>query len=181
MLVDQEDWKTISDKHDYHFLATFPGTTKQHLYYIPDCKLLQQASSSNHHYMWNDIQLSKGQMKKDRLIEVEMGNNKENVYYRSASCLGVKMCPEQVCTYVAPIREKRSCRTHTHKKMVQSDESSVEFVYIYSQDYEKDNRRWTGGIVRNQKDETNNLHNHELHGAFKICNLVQDKIIGDAV
>jgi len=55
-------------------------------------KLLQQASSSNHHYMWNDIQLSQGQMKKDRLIE-EIGNNKENVYYRSASCLGVKICP----------------------------------------------------------------------------------------
>jgi len=65
--------------------------------------------------------------------------------------------------------------------MVQSDECPVEFVYIYPQDYEKDNRRWTEGIVQNQKDETNNLHNYELHGAFKICNLVQDKIIGDAV
>ena len=26
------------------------------------------------------------------------------------------MCPEKGCTYVAPIREKRGCRTHTHKK-----------------------------------------------------------------
>jgi len=39
------------------------------------------------------------------------------------------MCPEKGCTYVAPIREKRGCRTHTHKKMVQSDECPVEFVY----------------------------------------------------
>ena len=86
------------------------------------------------------------------------------------------MHPEKGCTYVAPIREKRGCKTHTHKKMIQSDRCPVEFVYIYPQHYEKDNRRWIGGIVRNQKDETNNLHNHELHGAFKICNLVQDKI-----
>lgn len=69
MLVDQENWKTVSDKRDYHFLGAFPGTTTQQLYYIPDCKSLQQASTSNHHYMWNDIQLSKGHMKKDRLIK----------------------------------------------------------------------------------------------------------------
>ena len=40
--------------------------------------------------------------------------------------------------------------------------------------------RWIGGIVQNEKDKTKNLHNHKLHGAFKICNLVRDKI-NDAV
>ena len=49
-------------------------------------------------------------------------------------------------------------------------------MYIYQQNFKNDNRRLIGGIVRNQKDRTKNLHNHKLHGAFKICNLVKDKI-----
>ena len=43
-----------------------------------------------------------------------------------------------------------------------------------------DHRRWIGGIIRNQKEVSSNLHSHELHGAFKIYTLVQDKIC-DAV
>ena len=116
MLADQENWKTISDKRDYHFLGTFSEPSEQHLYYIPDCTSLQQASASDHHCMWKDIQLSKGNMNKDRLIEIEIGDNKENVFYRSAACQGVKMCPEIGCTYVAPIREKKGCKTHTQQK-----------------------------------------------------------------
>ena len=117
LLTDQENWKKISNKRDYHFLGTFPEPSKQQLYYIPDCTLLQQASTSDHHYIWNDIQLSKGNMNKDRLIEVEIGESKEHVFYRSAPCQGVKMCPENGCSYVAPIREKRGCKTHTQQKL----------------------------------------------------------------
>ena len=40
MLADQENWKTISDKRDYHFLGTFSEPSEQHLYYIPDCTSL---------------------------------------------------------------------------------------------------------------------------------------------
>lgn len=47
---------------------------------------------------------------------------------------------------------------------------------IYPQDFQTDQRRWIGGIVQNQKCDANNLHNHELHGTFKICNLVREKI-----
>ena len=115
-------------------------------------------------------------MNKDRLIEVEIGDKKESVFYRSASCLGVKMCPEAGYNYLAPIREKRNCKTHTEQKLVRSEGCPVDFVYIYPQEFDKDHRRWIGGIVRNQKDVTENLHNHKLHGAFKICDLVRDKI-----
>ena len=142
MLADPENWKSLTDKHDYHFLGTFPKSTEQHLYYIPDCTSLQQASSSNPHFLWNDIQLSKGQVNKDRLIQVEVGDNKESVFYRSASCLGVKVCPEVSCNYLAPIREKRNCKTHTHQKLVRSESCPVELVYIYPQQFDKDHRRW---------------------------------------
>ena len=176
MLSDQENWKSISNKCDYHFLGAFSQPTEQHLYYIPDCTSLHQAANPNHHYLWNDIQLSKGQGNKDRLIEVEIGATKEKVFYRSASCLGVKSCPEEGCDYVAPIREKRGCKKHTNQKLVRSDTCPVEYVYIFPEKYETDHRRWIGGIIRNQKEQSSNLHNHKLHGAFKICTFVQDKI-----
>ena len=131
MLSDQENWKSLTDKRDYHFLGTFSESTKQHLYYIPDCMSLHQASSSNPHFLWNDVQLSKGQMNKDRLVQVEIGDSKEFVFFRSASCLGVKVCPEVGCNYTAPIREKRNCKTHTHQKLVRSESCPVELVYIY--------------------------------------------------
>lgn len=46
-------------------------------------------------------------MNKDRLIEAEIGDNKEHVYFRCAPCQGVKICPEKGCNYIAPIREKK--------------------------------------------------------------------------
>ena len=76
MLADQQNWKTVSDKQDYHFLGAFPKSTEQQLYYIPYYTSLQQASPSNNHFLWNDIQLSKGQVNKHRLIEVEIGDKK---------------------------------------------------------------------------------------------------------
>ena len=62
------------------------------------------------------------------------------------------MCPENGCSYVAPIREKRGCKTHTQQKLIRSEGCPVEIVYIYPQNFKKDNRRWIGGIVRNQKE-----------------------------
>ena len=47
------------------------------------------------------MQLSKGQINRDRFITVEIGNKKE-VFYRSAPCLGVKYCPEKECNHVVP-------------------------------------------------------------------------------
>ena len=78
---------------------------------------------------------------------------------------------------MAPIREKRGCKNHTHQKLlVRSSGCPVEFIYIYPEKYETDHRRWIGSIIRNQKAPMSNLHNHKLHGAFKICTLVQNKI-----
>ena len=176
LLQDQENWKQVSSKQDYHFLGSFSKLTEQQLYYIPDCNQLQQSSTSNPHFLWSDMQLSKGKLNKDRLIEVEIGNKKEKVFYHSAPCLGVKVCSEPGCSHVAPIRERRACVKHPNQKMVRTDECPVEFIYIYPQSYHDDHRRWIGGIVRNQKQPETNLHNHPLHPAFKMCNFVKDKI-----
>lgn len=38
-------------------------------------------------------QLSKGQLIKKRLLSVDIAGKKEEVYYSSTPCLGVKVCP----------------------------------------------------------------------------------------
>ena len=179
LLADQENWKSVTDKRDYQFLGSSKDpTADQYLYYIPEWKSLKQAPGSDPHFLWSDIQLSKGVLNKDRMIDVSIGDKTEKLYYRSAPCLGVKTCPEVGCDYVAPIRERRSCKNHPQCKLQRSESACpVEFVYnMYPVEHQTDGRRWIGGIVRNQKSSSSNLHNHPLHGSNKICSLVQDKI-----
>ena len=75
-----ENLKSIKSKQDYQFLGSFEHPSPQQLFFIPDCSKLEQRSLTNPHFIWADIQLSKGQLNKDRLIKVEMidkdGNKK---------------------------------------------------------------------------------------------------------
>ena len=73
--------------------------------------LQQPCEDPLRHFIWKDIviQLSNSQLNHDRLITVEIGCKRVEVFYRSAPCLGVKYCPQEGCSYVVPIciREKR--------------------------------------------------------------------------
>jgi len=60
---------------------------------------------------------------------------KDNVYYRTAPCIGVKTCTVSGCTYIAPIHEKRPCPHHKNK-LVRSEGCPVEFVYVYPEDWQ---------------------------------------------
>ena len=67
-----ENWKSIENKRDYHFLGSFSKPLPQQLYFIPNCLELEQSSITDLHFLWSDIQLSKGPLNKDRLIEIEL-------------------------------------------------------------------------------------------------------------
>ncbi len=131
-LKEPENWGHIDSKQDYQFLGVYPHPCRQNIYFIPDVTALKQSSDSLH-FLWNDIRFSKGQLNKDRRIEVEVGNKKESVYYRTAPCIVVKHCSVSGCGYVAPVREKRPCPHHTNK-LVKTEGYPVEFVYIYPED-----------------------------------------------
>ena len=181
LLKCPENWKSIGCKRDYQFLGTLHIPSPQQLYFIPNCFELEQGSCTNPHYLWTDIQLSKGHLNKDQIIEVELVDingqiKKEKMFYRSAPCLEVKHCPQQGCKYIAPIRERRHCPNHPEHKLARSENCPVEFVYMFPQKYQEDHRRWIGGIVRVEKHTSSNLHNHPLHGSTKISQCVQDKV-----
>lgn len=92
-LTESENWFIIETKKDYHFPGVYSTQCQQQLYYIADVTTLEQ-SCDDPHFLWKDIQLSKGQLNKPRLITADVGGKKEEIYYRSAPCLGVKRCPQ---------------------------------------------------------------------------------------
>ena len=121
--------------------------------------------------MWKDIQLSKGQLNKKRLISADVAGE---IYYSSAPCLGVKVClHKELCDYVVSIRDKRCCPKH-NLPLERTSGCPVEFVYVHPKD--PNDKRWMGGLVRCQKDPSDNLHNHLLHGASKISQCIKSKI-----
>ena len=104
-LIDSENWLSVETKRDYHFPGVFATQHLQQLYYIEDVNILEQ-NWDEPHFIWKDIQLSKGQLNKSRLITAEIAGKMEEVYYRSAPCLGIKQCPHESCNYAVSIREK---------------------------------------------------------------------------
>ena len=89
----------LDSKHQYQFLGSYNVPALQQLYYTT--KLPQY-----YHFLWNDIQLSKGKVNKDRKIEVVINGESENVFYWSAPCNGVKRCSVLDCPYIVPVCEK---------------------------------------------------------------------------
>ena len=134
----------------------FSSPNIQHLHYTPDMKSLHQSSETDANFLWTDIQLSKGQLNKDCLITVKICGRNEDVFYRSAPCLGVKYSPQKDYQYTVPICDKRVCPEH-NKPLEISFNCTVEFVYIRPK-AKDDNRRWIAGLVRCQKGSTDNLH-----------------------
>ena len=143
-LNESENWKEINGKQCYQFPGVFSSPTVQYLYYTPDTKSLHQSSETYTIILWTDIELSKGQLNKERLITMKICGKNENVFYHSTSCLGVKLCPQKDCKYIIPICDRRVCPEHS-KPLEKSFNCPVEFGYIRPK-ANTDNRRWIAGL-----------------------------------
>ena len=96
-LLTQEEWKIIETKQDYQYLVVYDHPGQQTLYFIQNIQELEQ-TADNDHFLWDDIQFSKGSLNKDRMIQTVIKNQNETVLYRTAPCNGVKMCTISGCT-----------------------------------------------------------------------------------
>ena len=163
-LNESENWLRTETKKEYRFPGVYPSKCQQQLFYVSDISALEQTCEDSH-FIWKDIQLSKGQLNKPRLITVCISGVDKEVYYQSAPCLGVKKCPSFACGYVVAIRDKGRCPIHK-LDLEKTTGCPVEFIYIHPKD-NSDGRRWFGGMVRCQKGPSENAHNHPLHSATK--------------
>ena len=181
MLLDKENWTQISSKEQYQFPGIFSTPHTHVVFYTPNCMNLPQ-SSSNPHFMWEDIQISKSGYNKDREITINFesdDHDEESLMYRIASCNGVKVCPEDSCNYVVPVLAQRSCPDHLTSKLIKtnaSDPCPVQIAYIYPKHYSEDHRRWIFAFVSHQKTPCESLHNHRMHSSSKICSKVKEMI-----
>ena len=106
---------------------------------------------------------------------MDVGGKKENIYYRSTPCGGVKVRSEPSCNYVAAVREKIRSKLHPSAQLNRVKDCPVEFAYLFPEN-SNDNRRWIFALVRNQKEPMINLHSHAIHGPTKIAKCVQENI-----
>lgn len=67
LLSQPENWMEIDTKLTYQFPGVFSKPALHQLYFTCDVSRHAQ-SCEDPHFIWKDIQLSKGQLNKDRLI-----------------------------------------------------------------------------------------------------------------
>ena len=176
LMTDKENWTIINFKRDYQFPGFYEKEQNQSIFYTPNALERDQADTSNPHFMWDDIQLSKGKVNKDRQIFFEIDKVRVPLMYRCAPCNGIKFCPVETCNFVAPISQQRPCRLHPDKPLVKRNDSGpvcpVEFAYLYPPE-KSDTQRWILGIVRHQKQIQKNIHNHPMPRPSKVCSMVK--------
>ena len=179
MLTDKENWKTVASKESYQFPAVFKESHGNVLFFCGNIKDLPHFTDKSPHFLWSDVQFSKGSSNKDRLIETDIDGKYESIFYRVAPCRGVKQC-EQCDHAVGNTTMKNNCTKHPRAPLVRSEGCPVEFVHIYPQN-SQNNRQWIGGLCRNHHlSPSTNHHNHAIPGSHNIPQYVHAKI-ADAV
>ena len=73
------------------------------LLYSKDVSKLPQYVASKPHFLWDDIQLSKGKLNPDRMVTMNINGIDEEVFYRMAPCNGVKVCSALDCSHAKPL------------------------------------------------------------------------------
>lgn len=139
----------ITNEDDYHFPGVFTAPYPQHMGFCEDITKLAKYDSKNEHFLFTDIQLSKGRARNPRKVTMNVAGTNEELWYRIIPCGGVKLCAKHLdgCMHVVPLRENTKCLDHPDEKLIRSEECPVEFAYLWPES-PKDKRRWMTGIIR---------------------------------
>ena len=169
LMSSSERWYEITNDEDYHFPGIFDAPYPQRMGFCPDITQLPKYDTRNPHFIYADIQFSKGIARNPRKVSMQVDGKDEMLWYRIVPCGGVKLCAKhsEGCSHVVPVREKTKCPTHPSEQLCRSEHCPVEFVYLWPED-EMDKRRWLSGISRVADMHDANLHNHPSHSASKI-------------
>ena len=162
LLSLSNNWFNIEEPYDYYFPGCFRTPYPQRLGFCQDITSLSFYNPEDKHFLFHDIQISKGKPRMPRKIATVVDQTEEEIYYQIVPCGGVKQCPVENCTYITSTREHRNCTNHPDKELVVQNECQVEFVYVWPANTD-DNRRWLSGLPRRSDLQSSNLHNHRLN------------------
>jgi len=101
----------------------------QRLGYVSDILALLFYTQKDKHFLFNDIQISKGKLRAPRKVKFTVDGSEEFLYYRIAPCGGTKHCSVENCAYTIPVGERRTCPDHHEAELLNNEECLVEFVY----------------------------------------------------
>ena len=167
LLSEQRNWFDITIPDDYQYPGVFRHDYPQRVAYCEDVTALSFYDESNQHFLFEDIQLGKGNTRGVRQATISIDGKQEAVRYKIVPCKGVKQCIEDGCKYVASTRESKPCPLHPESELQLSGHYPVDFFYVWPTTPE-DNRRWTGGLVRSAEMSSKNLHTHPINPPSKI-------------
>ena len=172
MMEDTSTWvKCIDNEYQYPGFDTLPGK----MLYVENCNNLPQSSRFDPHFLYNDIQLSKGPANKPTTKEWNIDGTLTRVVINKSPCEGVQKCSGPNCTYVVSRRQQLNrCRAHPNVSLEQSEKCHVMFIYIHPQDFGQDARRWLAVITSSPGKEN---HCHEKPAPNKIPTMLEEKIV----
>ena len=78
MMSDKENWVKINSAKEYQYPGVFSDEQKQCVYYTFNYTELSSSSEPDIHFLWNDIQLSKGKVNNYSFV-FDIGGQKEEL------------------------------------------------------------------------------------------------------
>ena len=107
LMTNKENWQNITSKEQYQYPGVLTHASLNTILYSSDISQLPQYIEEKPHFLWEDVQLSKGKLNPDRCITLNVNGKDEPVFYRIAPCNGIKQCSAPDCQHV---------QTHNSKK-----------------------------------------------------------------
>eukprot|EP00112_Aurelia_sp_Birch-Aquarium-sp1_P022077 Seg6109.1 transcript_id=Seg6109.1/GoldUCD/mRNA.D3Y31 product="hypothetical protein" protein_id=Seg6109.1/GoldUCD/D3Y31 len=172
MLEDSNRWIKIEKKEQYMFLG-FEHDTSQLLYAEDSREAPGRPIARNQdHFLWTDINLSKGQSHPLVKAKVTISEKETEVVVKKSPCNGVKVCGEKGCQFaVAKKYHANKCIQHEDAVLVDTGKCPGTLVYVYPSN-DEDYRRWLGFFSR---DETA-VHNHHCPSQNKAGSKLEEMI-----
>ena len=91
-MESREKWYAINNEDDYHFPGFFTAPYPQRMGFCEDITKLTKDDSKNEHFLFTDVQLSKGHAHNARKVTMNVNGTNEQLWYRIITCGGVKLC-----------------------------------------------------------------------------------------
>ena len=143
LLLSSESWFEVESTKEYQYPGVFseqenksePNATQTppRMGHISNIQRLPHFTGENHHLLYSENQLSKGNYN-DNLREVNINGEKQNVRIRYAACKGVLECSVAGCNFAASKAAKK-CPNHPTAEMIPSGSCPVCCVCLSSESY----------------------------------------------
>ena len=172
MIEDTSSWaKCVAKEYQYPGFDTEPGK----LLYVENVNQLAQSAKSDPHFIYNDMQLTRGPVNKPATKVWNIDGAPTKVVINKSRCEGVKRCSAPTCSYVVSRRQQLNrCRAHPKAPLEKSKTCNVMFVYIHPEECERDVRRWIGVVSSSPGEVT---HSHGKPAPSKIPTMLHEQIV----